>query len=150
MNAIPRPFWALILLFVSAGFAHAQAKSPALTHGKVLLLDNDRLLEGDIDKINDQYRIRRSIGEVWVPAARAKRLCQDIDDTYEFMKKQVNLKDPDEHLRLARWCQMNGLKNHALNEAKTALEMRPDHVESLNLVQMLQRFAISSSAPPAL
>lgn len=145
MNAIPRPIWVLILLLASAGFANAQAKLPEPTRGKVLLLDNDRILEGEIDKINDQYRIRRNIGELWVPAARAKRLCKDIDETYEFMKKQVNLRDPDEHLRLARWCQMNGLKNHALSEAKTALEMRPDHVESLNLVQMLQRFAISSS-----
>src|SRR5712671_2897263 len=121
MNAIPRLVWVLILLLAPAGYASAQATLPEPTRGKVLLLDNDRILEGDIEKVNDQYRIRRNIGELWVPAARAKRLCKDIDETYEIMKKQVNLKDADERLRLARWCQLNGLKNHALNEAKTAL-----------------------------
>lgn len=135
---------ALSLLAVSA----ANAQTPEPTRGKVLLLDNDRILEGDIEKINGQYRIRRSIGELWVPADRSKRLCRDLDDCYEVMKRETNLKDADERLRLARWCQMNGLKHHALNEAQIALDMRPEHPESVNMVKMLQRFAISSS--PAL
>ncbi len=144
MNAFSRPICVLILLLVPA-FAPAQRPAPEVTRGKVLLLDNDRILEGDIEKVNGQFRIRRSIGELWIPADRSKRLCKDVDDAFEIMKKQANLKDPDERVRLARWCQMNGLKTHALNEAKIALDMRPEHAESLNLVQMLQRIAISSS-----
>ena len=145
MKLYLRPLCVLLLLLVPASWARAQAPVPEVTRGKALLLDNDRILEGEIEKVNGQYRIRRSIGELWVPADRSKRLCKDVDDAYEIMKKQVNLKDPDERLRLARWCQINGLKSHALNEAKIALDMRPDHAESLNLVQMLQRIAISSS-----
>src|SRR5207253_1743453 len=57
-------------------------------------------------------------------------------------------------LRLARWCQMSGLKERALSEAKAALEMRPEHTETLQLVQILQRLTISSTGlgsppPPA-
>jgi hypothetical protein len=159
MNAIPRLVWASILLLVPAGYARAQAPAPELLRGKVLLLDNDRILEGEIERVDGQYRVRRGVGVTWVPVNRVKRLCKDLDDTYEVMKKQINVRDADERLRLARWCQLNGLKDHALLEGKAALEMRPDHAETLNLVQTLQRFAISSSpalatqhppAPPAI
>lgn len=148
MNTATRFLLLFLVSLLGATAANAQPAPIEPVRGKVLLLDNDRILEGDIEKVNGQYRIRRSVGELWVPADRSKRLCKDLDDCYEVMKRQVNLKDADERLRLARWCQLNGLKDHALHEAKIALDMRPDHAESLNTVQMLQRFAISSS--PAL
>jgi hypothetical protein len=153
MSTAIRPLLILALLHLPAGLAHAQAPSSAPltppTRGKVLLLDNDRILEGDIEKVDGQYRVRRTVGEVWVPADRCKRLCKDLDETYEVMKRQINLKDADERLRLSRWCQMNGLKEHALHEAKIALDMRPEHPESVQLVQMLQRFTVAKSPVPA-
>lgn len=143
-----RPACVLVALLFCSNLASGQPPATEPVRGKVLLLDNDRILEGDIDKVDGQYRIRRSIGELWIPASRAKKLCKDLDDAYNAMKSQINLKDADERLRLANWCQMNGLKDRALQEAKIALDMRPGHTDSLKLVQMLQRFAISSS--PAL
>src|SRR5262249_50134394 len=58
---------------------------------------------------------------------------------YEFMKKRANLGDPQERLRLAHWCQVNKLRDQALLEAKAALDMRPGHKETLQLVTMLAR-----------
>ena len=46
------------------------AALPAVT-GKVLVLENERTLEGDIERIGDQYRVRRAIGETWLPSDRA-------------------------------------------------------------------------------
>lgn len=122
--------------------------APEPTRGKVLLLDNDRILEGDIERVEGNYRIRRTIGELSIPVGRGKRLCATLNDALDVMKSQANLKDPDERLRLARWCQVNGLRDHALQEARAALDMRPDHLETVALLQTLQRFAISSN--PAL
>ena len=67
------------------------------------------------------------------------------------MQSQANLKDADERLRLARWCHSNGLKERALQEARAANEMRPDHPETAQLVQILQRLMLttSSTALPA-
>lgn len=159
-SRIPGPV--LLLLLIAAGRIGAQpvvqtppgvhlvAKPPAPepTRGKVLLLDNDRILEGEIERVDGNYRIRRSVGELSIPVGRGKRLCATINDALDVMKSQANLKDPDERVRLARWCQVNGLKEYALQEAKVALDMRPDHAETVGLVQTLQRFSISSN--PAL
>src|SRR5262245_9422358 len=39
--------------------------------GRVLVLDNLQLVEGDITRLGDQYHVKRSIGETRIPAARA-------------------------------------------------------------------------------
>src|SRR3954469_17620072 len=135
----------LCLLLALAGSLAAQVPpGPARASGKVLLLENDRLLEGDIDRVGDQYRVRRGTGELWLPIGRAKRLCKDVTEALTLMQTTANLQDPDDRLRLARWCQLNGLRDQALSEAKAALELRPDHAETLHLVQILQRL----TAPP--
>lgn len=40
------------------------------SHGKVLVLENDQTLAGDIERAGDLYRVRRLIGETTVPAER--------------------------------------------------------------------------------
>jgi len=117
--------------------AAAQDATPA--SGKVLILANDRVLEGEIDRFGDQYRIRRGTGETLIAANRAKRLCADWNDALAFVRGQTNLGDPDERLRVARWCQQHDLHDDALVEARAALEMRPAHPETKQLVQSLQR-----------
>jgi hypothetical protein len=128
-----------ILLALALPADSLRAQAPPLDRGKVLLLDNDRILEGDIERMGSGYRIRRSVGELWIPADKAKRLCRDVDEAFRLMQLQANLRDPDERLRLARWCQVNGLKDKALEEARAALEMRPDHAETMQMVHVLQR-----------
>lgn len=152
MRSAPPILCTLALAAVLAGTVRAQTPRPpqAIT-GTILLLENDRILEGAIDRVADQYRIRRGNGELWIPASRAKRLCKDANEAVAVMQSGINVSDPDERLRLARWCQSNGLKDCALREARAALEMRPGHNETRQLVQLLERLTISSSglgAPP--
>src|SRR4051794_3472242 len=87
-----------LLVVLLAGPVHADPPT-----GKVLLLDNQRTLEGDIHRQGDHYIIRRGIGEMTLPASQAMRLCTSWDDALAFMHAQANLRDPDERLRLARW-----------------------------------------------
>src|SRR5205814_457637 len=119
--------------------ARVHADPPLWPTGKVLLLDNQRVLEGDIQKQGDQYVIRRGICEMTVPAGQAMRLYASWDDAYAFMQSQANLRDPDERLRLASWCEMNGLRGQALAEAARAVEMRPNHTASRQLLAKLQK-----------
>jgi hypothetical protein len=120
-----------------------QAAQPETTEasGKVLVLDNERTLEGDIERVGPQYRIRRPVGELWVRAEQALRLCQTREEAYAFLRARANLLDPDEHLRLARWCHLHGLRRQALEEATAAVEVRPSHAESRRLLSTLQRAA---------
>jgi hypothetical protein len=117
--------------------------------GKVLILDNERTLEGDIEQIGDQYRVRRTLGVTWVPAARVLRLCGDKAEALAFLRKRANLDDADERLRLARWCHLQGLREEALAEVKEAVRLRPEHDESRRLQQYLEQSQRAAAAEPA-
>jgi hypothetical protein len=109
--------------------------------GKVLVLDNERTLEGDVERVGEQYRVRRTVGETWVPGERVLRLCPDAVSAYAFLRGRANLRDPDERLRLAQWCRQHGLRDQALAEVEAAVKLRPDHPESRNLLAHLRQAA---------
>src|SRR5262245_15412 len=128
----------LLCGLVIGGSLRAAGPGKAET-GKVLVLDNDRTLEGDIERVGDQYRVRRTVGVTWVPADRVAGLCASKEEALAFLRRRTNLNDPDERLRLARWCHLQGLRDQALIEIKVAVELRPDHAESKRLLQYLEQ-----------
>jgi len=126
----------------------AQATKPAgPATGKVLVLDNERTLEGDIERVGDQYRLRRTIGETWVPASRALRLCASIEDALAFLRSRANLGDADEHLRLAQWCRQHELRQQARAEIEEAVRLRPNDKELRRLLGHLQQAAKETPGP---
>lgn len=144
------PLSLLAAFLLAAQAAHTQE----LSSGKVLVLDNDRTLEGDIDRLDNQYRVRRSAGITWVPTEKVLKLCRDKADALAFLRTRANLQDPDERLRLARWCHLQGLRDEALTEVKAAVELRADHAESQRLLRYLSQSVrhapqATASATPA-
>jgi hypothetical protein len=140
----------LLAIAVPAWVAPRAAQPEARpASGKVLVLDNERTLEGEIERVGDQYRVRRKVGELWVRAENTLRLCQTREEAYLFLRSRANLRDPDEHLRLALWCHQQGLRSQALAEAAAAVELRPNHAESRRLLLSLQRAAtaVASTHP---
>ena len=105
--------------------------------GKVLVLDNERTVEGDIERLGDRYRVSCG-GVTWVPADRVLRVCASKEEAFAFLRRRANLSDPDERLRLARWCHLRGLSEQALAEVKAAVELRPEHEESRRLLHYLE------------
>src|SRR5262249_4385324 len=134
------PFRLLLcgLVVVSALQAAPPDKPEA---GKILVLDNDRTLEGDIERVGDRYRIRRNVGVTWVPAERVAGLCASKEEALAFLRRRSNLDDPDERLRLARWCHLQGLRDQALVEVKAAVELRPNQPESNRLLKSREQSA---------
>ena len=129
---------AVVLLLIAglAPFGTVQETPPT---GRVLLLRTERTLEGEITKVGTQYRIRSGRGESWIAGDQVARLFADWDEAHRYMQSRANLGDPDERLRLARWCMLNRLSKQALQEARVALEMRPTHGETTQLVALLER-----------
>jgi hypothetical protein len=149
-----RMFWCGAALATALAAAFAQEAGPRV-QGTVLLLVNDRVLEGEVVRVDDQYRIRRGSSETVVSTERVKRVCADWDDALAYLRAQANLRDADERLRLARWCHLHGLAQHALTEAQAALNMRPGHAESKQLLEVLRRQQLEvgprgANVPPAL
>ncbi len=117
----------------------AAAQEPPRTTGRILVLSNEQTIEGVIERQGDQYRVRRTVGEVWVQQEQVLRLCQDHGEAYQFLRSRANLRDPDEHVRLSNWCQAHGLKKEAIDEAKTVVQMRPNDAASIGLLKNLER-----------
>jgi hypothetical protein len=117
----------------------AQPPGAVAQTGKVLVLENERTLEGDIERLGEQYRVRRSVGETWIQGVRVLRLCASLEEAYRFLRGRANLNDPDEHLRLAEWCRERGLREQALAEARQAVALRPDHPRSQRLLTVLEQ-----------
>jgi hypothetical protein len=131
-------------------FAQEPAAPPApRVTGKVLILKNERAFEGNIERVGDDYRVRRGAGEIVVAASQALRLCADWDDALNFMRSRANLDDPDERVRLAKWCLGNHQIARAMAEAKIAMTMRPKHRETCTLMKVLEATPTTKTSRPA-
>jgi hypothetical protein len=122
MNAIIRT------ALCAAAFAApivARAAEPAASN--VLLIDYDRLIEGQIERIGNKFRIRQDGGEMSIPATPTMLLFADRAAAFQVIKSRAKLNDPHERVRLARWCLTNELKPQAVQEAEAALALQPDN-----------------------
>jgi hypothetical protein len=146
MNTISR---ASLLCAALLGLAVVAVRADPPATGKVLLLENQRTLEGDIERQGDQYVIRKGGGEMTLSADRVLHLCASWDDAFAFMQSQANLHDPDEHLRLARWCELNSLHGRAIDETNRALAMRPNHLPTKQYLATLQKTPGVTAQPAA-
>lgn len=123
-------------------------KSPGQT-GTVLVLDNDRTLEGEIERVGDQFRLRRGEAISWIPPQASAVLCADIREAYLVLRQRANLRDPDERIRLAQWCVARGLKDEAIAEARGAMELRPDYPPAQRMVRHLESMRQNEAAEAA-
>jgi hypothetical protein len=145
----------LIRLVLFAGalaptLSAAQAADAPSEHakGQVLLLRTQRILEGEIEHVEDQYRVKRpGGGETWIRAELVQRVCSSRESAYDYLRSQANLDDPDERLRLAKWCQVNNLREQAIAELRVAVAMRPEHAESRRLLNSWLEAVLTSPAP---
>jgi hypothetical protein len=137
-------------LSVRTALPQAAAPEPP-ANGKVLVLDNEHTLEGDIERVGTQYRVRRLVGETWVPGDRVLRLCPDLPTAYTFLRNRSNLNDADERLRLAEWCRQHALREQALAEVQEAVRLRPQHGPSRRLLEHLLQLPtkVETAAKPA-
>src|SRR5258708_1155517 len=97
-------------LCVVAKIAYPEAPPTA---EKVLLLDNDLLIEGDIRRVGNDYRIRKGTGETIIPASRVVEVVADRRQAFKVMRERSNPRDLDERMRLIRWALEQGLRDEA-------------------------------------
>lgn len=142
------PLLAAPALAAAALLLCAQDRHVEPGKGTVLLLRSERVLQGDVERVGSQYCVRRGGGESWIEADQAVRLFADWNELFRFMRARANLGDPDERLRLAHWCQRNGLTTQGLAEARAAQEMRPNHGPTRRLLTMLERSAKTPNQRP--
>ena len=133
-------FSCVIVLFLSIS-------ATAEPTGKILILDNESLVEGDIRREGDRYIIQRGRGQTIIPAQRVIDLVADRHAAFQLMRERCNRHDYDDRLRLVRWCIDNGMRGEALAEAEGLLQFRPDDALIQRMVQGLR--TLKMNAPEA-
>ena len=136
------------LLLGAVVIRSARASDPVT--GRVLVLQTERTITGDVERVGDRYRIKRLVGETWIPAGDVLKLCATLEEAYQFLKRRANGNDADERLRLADWCRQHGLREAALDEAKAAAQLRPNDQRIRRLVaHLLEAKARAQTPQPA-
>src|SRR5262249_31835842 len=132
MNAILRSLAAALL----AGLV-ASADAPEPT--RVVVLDNDNVLEGHVRRVDDAYEVRRPVGgDVTLPASRVVAVVADRKAAFAVVAGRANRRDADERLRLAKWCVSQRLDAEALAESEAAARMRPGFTAAERLAESLR------------
>ncbi len=114
---------------------------------KILILDNDSLIVGNIRRVGDQFHIQRGISETIIPAARVIDVVDDLHAAFRTMRQRCNRRDFDDRLRLIHWCLENGLKAEALAEAESLKPFRPDDQKLRVLIEGLRTLK-TTAVPP--
>ena len=141
MKAILR---SLVCALMSTAIATADTPAPS----RVVVLDNENLLEGEVTRVDSGYQIRRLAGgDMTLPARRVLAVVADRKEAFAVVAERANRRDADERLRLARWCVSNGLPDQALSEAQTAVRMRPGFTVAEQFVRSLQAVAAPKAIP---
>src|SRR5258708_14198326 len=126
-----------------------RAKSARL--GGAIILDNNQLIEGDIRREGKFIIVRRGDSETELPATRVVEVLADRKAAVNLMRERSNRHDPDERMRLVRWCLENGLRPEALDEAEDFLKSRPADAKLKSFVadlRQLPQTTIVSVSPP--
>lgn len=138
MNTIQRSIAAVLAGGLACTALPSHAQEPAAT-GHVLVLKNERTLEGDIVRDGDEYCIRHQGGETTLPADRVFALCTDMHDAYNRLHGRSNLMDPDERMHLAQWCHFHGLHAEAIAELQATLRLDPDRIQARRTLHALEQ-----------
>jgi hypothetical protein len=146
MNAI---FRALACVLIGAGLAAAE---PPATN-RVVVLDNENLLEGEVTRTDAGYEIKRPVGgDVTLPAKRVLAVVADRKAAFAIVAERANRRDADERLRLAKWCMGYGLLDEALAEAQAAVRMRDRFTAAEQMLRSLESMvklkATTPDSPP--
>ncbi len=118
--------------------------------GKILVLVNGGTVEGDIERIDDRYRVvYRSSGEVWLPGGdRVLRLCASPEEAFTYLRGLVKANDVAGRMRLAEWCHEHKMDREALTETQAVLAVHKNHPQGRRLLALLEPQQATGPAVP--
>ena len=139
----PAVFLSLVLFALAAAPAFAAV---AGDRGRVLVLRGGQVLEGDISRSEDRYRVVLPHGEILIHAVDVESCCRDLDEAYRLKRSLMQVGDVYSHIELAKWCLQNDLLSAAaieLSDAEAADSQNP-------MVAHLKRRLQAAMNPPEL
>ncbi|MFO0952216.1 MAG: hypothetical protein U0835_13910 [Isosphaeraceae bacterium] len=126
------------------------AETPASPRPAVLLLSNGQIIQGSISREGNEYVIRQRAGTIRFPESRVEKACASVAEVYEYKKSLVPDDDPDEHLKLARWCLSQNLMDLAKLELQAVLKVSGGSAQARAMLGMIEakEARLAASATP--
>ncbi len=148
MFARTLPTAALVMIVAAGTFpAKADAESPsAPPAGKMLLLRNGSVIEGNISRVEGFFLVELPNGQIRVKQSEVELVCRDLEDGYRRKRARIQIGNLHHHLELARWCLRHELFGRAaveLAEATIADRNNP----KIELLRRRLRMAMNPPSP---
>lgn len=109
-----------------------------LSRARYLLLSNNNVFEGRIEKTPQGYMIKRNGGKIYFDTNRVLMVADSLEEIYHYKSKRFPAHDAGEHLKLSQWCISNGLLELAEVEAKEVLKLDPSNADAARRVRYVQ------------
>ena len=134
----------LVIPLFGGGSQAEQAGGPGESREGVLILRNGNVLAGPITRSDNRFNVSVEGGLISVSVADTELLCRNLEEAYAHKALVVGIADIHGHLELARWCQRQGLLEHATRELSKASALAPSHP----MIAVIERRIQMSAAPP--
>jgi len=120
------------------GQAVAVAPSPSPT---VLSLYDGKVYQGTVQVDETGYSVVQNGGVLRFRKELVEGAFGSIREVYRFKAERVPARDPDERLKLARWCLSHRLNAEAKAQLLAVLELSPGNIEIKNMVANIDNAA---------
>jgi hypothetical protein len=106
--------------------------------GSVVLLQDNKLVEGTVTQNGEKILVRRGSIEVPYPKDRVQFIGKSKGECYSHLAGKVKPDDAPGRFKLARWCMYNGLREQALAEAQAVVKLQPNHAMAAELARTME------------
>jgi hypothetical protein len=107
--------------------APAPSSTAAVPQERFLLLNDGRLVPGIVSERAREYLVTQRAGTMRFPKRAVEALFNSLREAYEYKLRQLPEHDPDERMKLARWCLNQKLTTQAKEQLACILQVDPDN-----------------------
>ncbi len=105
----------------SAG-PESESASPADSRAVILKSDGTLLRhEGQVLEEREHYVLKNRVIEFRLPRRSVEKVFGSIEELYQYKLNKLPKRDPDEHMKFARWCLQQGLEKQAIEQLEAVL-----------------------------
>jgi hypothetical protein len=126
------------------GLPASEAPSPPYT---VLLLSDGRLQEGTITEDSTNYVVHTPFGTIPVPKRLVEKAFRSIDEAYQYKAASVPQRDPDERMKLVRWCLTKNLTTRAKEQLQILVTVSPSYREARTMLDRMEKDEAHATIP---
>ncbi len=103
----------------------------------VLLLTNGRVLQGTIVADGSNYALMQRGGVIRFPKSKVEQTFGSMRELFEYKRARTPERDPDEVMKLARWCLNEKLNVEARETLNQLLVLSPRHQQAKSMLGFL-------------